>query len=134
MHRPGRVWKTCPNFSLPCLTRAKPKFLWPKPSSPPPMSDHVLPRNEIHVFLNHFHLSHPDEAQEAGFVQETPSEYPCMPCPVSLSDRKLLLAKELPSTSFQKGSSRAEVTKVLSLMATAPGRSEPMELAQGDGG
>ena len=97
------------------------------------MSDHVLPRNEIHMFLNHFHLSHPDEAQEAGFVPETFSEYPCMPCPVSLSDRKLLLAKRY-STSFQKGSSTVEVMKVLSLMATAPGRSEPMELAQGDGG
>ena len=132
MHRPERAWKTCPNFSLPCSTQAKPKFLWPKPSPPPPKSTHVLPRNEIHVFLNHFHLSHPDEAQEAGFIPEMPSKYPCLPCPVSLSDKKLPLAKR-HSTSFQKGSSRAEVPKVLSLMAAAPERSEPMELAQGDG-
>lgn len=56
VHRPEWAWKTCPNLSLTCLTRAKPKFLWPKPSSPPPTSNHVLLRNEIHVFLNHSFL------------------------------------------------------------------------------
>lgn len=101
MHRPEWAWKTCPNLSLTCLTRAKPKFLWPKPSSPPPTSNHVLLRNEIHVFLNHFYLNHPDEQQEAvGFCpQRRLLSIPASLAQPPLRDRKFPLAKR-HSASF----------------------------------
>lgn len=81
------AWKTCPHASLPFVTQAKPRFPWPKPSSPPPatMTTHAPPRNEIHVFLNHLHSVGQKEHSRVCPGRRLPR---ALPAPSSLSSRQ----------------------------------------------